>query len=117
MADYDDAALRFWTLTESTGNDFTPFDFLAVADKTLTCAVVPCPPFYSSVNYVFLGLIAQHLAGRAAWEDYDQLSVIPAARRYGALGCNATPDLNCCLVLFLFFCATHIGCSTSWPRD
>lgn len=43
---------------------------------------VPCPPYYSSINYILLGLIAQHLARRSAWEDFDQLGVIPRARQH-----------------------------------
>ena len=40
------------------------------------CPKVPCPGYYSSINYLLLGLIMQHVWQVAAWEDWDQLSVI-----------------------------------------
>lgn len=55
---------------------------IAQHDDTTTLRVHRCPPFYSSINFILLGLIAQHIAGRAAWEDFDQLGVIAPARRY-----------------------------------
>ena len=80
LNDYDDGQLLVWTLLNG-GADLDPFAMLAVTNKTLTCSTVPCPPYYSSINYVLLGLMLQELHSVAAWEDYDQLSIIHPTRR------------------------------------
>jgi hypothetical protein len=61
--------------------DMGPFELLHWANKTMTCPQVPCPGFYSSINFLLLGLIMQHVEMLAAWEDWDQLAVIPEWRR------------------------------------
>ena len=80
LNDYDDGQLLVWTLLNS-GADLDPFAMLAVTNKTLTCDKVPCPAYYSSINYLLLGLMLQELHSVAAWEDYDQLSIVHATRR------------------------------------
>ena len=94
LNDYDDNQLLGWTVLNG-GKDMGPYDLLAWANKTLTCPRVPCPGFYSSINFLLLGLIMQHVLSLAAWEDWDQMSVIfPRHRaRYSEV---AFPKLGRC---------------------
>ena len=77
------------------GGEFGPIELIDMTDKATLCPRTPCPKYYSSINYVLLGLAMVHLTGAATWTEWDQLSVIPAARR-SAYNATAFPKLGKC---------------------
>lgn len=70
--------------------DITPQDFLALENRTLTCAAGSCPTAYVSINYELLGcVLARHAllpevvpaGATVSWEDYDQRAVLARGSR------------------------------------
>lgn len=84
LNDYDDASLSLYTIYNG-GEDLSPFDILHQVNKSYVCPIGTCS-YYSSINYVLLGLLLTELQNVAAWED------TPATR-------NPSPQLP--LVAFL----------------
>jgi CubicO group peptidase (beta-lactamase class C family) len=78
-----------------SGKEFGPKELIDMTDKELLCPTVPCPKWYSSINYVLLGLAITHLKGLPNWAAWDQRTVIPEGRRrlYNA---TAFPKLGAC---------------------
>lgn len=69
---------------------------IQMTSNSLGCAALPCPKYYSSINYVLLGLAMTHLTGAANWADWDQLSIIPASRRRSLYNATFFPKLGSC---------------------
>jgi CubicO group peptidase (beta-lactamase class C family) len=63
------------------GEEFGPKELMDMTAKDLMCAMPPCRKLYSSIGYVLLGLAMTQLSGAATWAEWDQLSIIPPARR------------------------------------
>jgi CubicO group peptidase (beta-lactamase class C family) len=91
LRDYNDTAYEDWTV-EHPHEDWTPFDMLHALDKTFICTPGNCTR-YSSPGYNLLGLAlvyvnatAHNGSVTAAWEDYEQLSVLPAPLRMNLNG-------------------------------
>ena len=63
------------------GKEYNPIELIGITSKNLTCAAVPCPRYYSSINYVLLGVAMTHLRRQDNWADWDQKSIIPSSRR------------------------------------
>jgi CubicO group peptidase (beta-lactamase class C family) len=79
IGDYNDVALFDWTVF-TAAEDFSPFDYLAVSNKTFACDPGDCV-YYSSINFQLLGLILVGLSDSPSWEDFDQRSIIPPSKR------------------------------------
>eukprot|EP01043_Picozoa_sp_COSAG02_P038929 COSAG02_NODE_3039_length_7496_cov_89.964715_4_plen_638_part_00 len=78
-----------------SGKEFGPKELIDMTDKELLCPTVPCPKWYSSINYVLLGLAITSVKGLPNWAAWDQRTVIPEGRRrvYNA---TAFPKLGAC---------------------
>ena len=79
ISDYNDTAIETWTI-KNAGEDLGPFELLHIANKTFVCEPKACG-YYSSIGYVLLGLILTEVHSLVYWQDFDQLSVIPAPLR------------------------------------
>jgi len=79
LPDYTDTVLRNWTFA---GKEYSPFDVLRLSSKTALFAP-GTGGAYSSLGYVFLGLVLANLTKSERWSDYDQRSLLPAASRVG----------------------------------
>jgi len=77
LADYPDDVLREWTVA---GIDYGPFDVINVSSKE-PLFEVDQGAAYSSVSYVFLGLVLANISGAPTYQDYDQKSVLPPGIR------------------------------------
>eukprot|EP00467_Chlorarachnion_reptans_P015528 CAMPEP_0114498560 /NCGR_PEP_ID=MMETSP0109-20121206/6939_1 /TAXON_ID=29199 /ORGANISM="Chlorarachnion reptans, Strain CCCM449" /LENGTH=398 /DNA_ID=CAMNT_0001676049 /DNA_START=253 /DNA_END=1449 /DNA_ORIENTATION=+ len=78
IQDYNNTAILLETLYAKIPIDITPIDFINMVDKTLVCPVGSCV-YYSSINYMMLGLILVQIHGLNNWEDFNQKSIIPDA--------------------------------------
>ena len=77
LPDYDDTVLRNWTFS---GRGYTPFDVIRLSGKTALFSP-GTGGAYSSLGYVFLGLLLANLTECNSWSEYDQLSVVPSSLR------------------------------------
>lgn len=77
LQDYDDPQLEADTLN-NPDKDIEPIDYLYRLNKTSICPVNTCG-YYSSVNYILLGMVMAQVKNVSDWTGYDQTSVIPDA--------------------------------------
>lgn len=77
LPDYDDSVLRNWTFS---GLEYSPFDVIRSSSKEALFAPGQGGA-YSSIGYVFLGLVLANLTKAEKWSNYDQRSVLPSAAR------------------------------------
>eukprot|EP00040_Diaphanoeca_grandis_P005570 m.33457 g.33457 ORF g.33457 m.33457 type:complete len:460 (+) comp16824_c0_seq2:144-1523(+) len=75
LQDYDDDFLEKFSFTYPN-IDYKPFDYIHHFNKTLLCHPSQCGS-YSSVGYIFLGLMLAWHNNASHWSDFDQFSVIP----------------------------------------
>lgn len=81
IQDYNDFKMFNWTINHR-GEDLTPFDWLWEGDKGLACnKTVGTCGFYSSLNFIYLGLIILNIQKVNNWTDYDGATVIPSDLR------------------------------------
>lgn len=83
LHDYDDAKLKAQTLAHHD-KDLEPIDYImSAAEKGMFCEPRTCT-HYSGINFIMAGFVLLHLQGKQAWEDLDQMAVIPnVLRKYG----------------------------------
>ena len=99
IGDYDGYLYEAWTLMFGGSDDLLPCDLMRMLNTTLHCTSPPCAGYYSSMNFVLLGFVAQALHKLPRWHEWEQISVIPAHRRhlfnetiFGGLGtCDSHP--------------------------
>lgn len=79
LQDYNDTWYKLVTEDDPTF-DVTPYDLLHVQNKTWCCPPGTCGK-YASTGFELLGLLLAQATNCSTWEEYDQLSVIPAPLR------------------------------------
>mmetsp|Transcript_1694 Transcript_1694/g.3252 ORF Transcript_1694/g.3252 Transcript_1694/m.3252 type:complete len:469 (+) Transcript_1694:76-1482(+) len=81
LADYDGEAYSAAQFSRRA-HDFAPLEILLNYVNSSLQFTPGSQQRYSSTNYILLGLVLAHFAGSPSWMDFNQLSVIPAERRF-----------------------------------
>jgi hypothetical protein len=75
LDDYDDNALRAWTLANPS-KDFSPLDYINTLPKKFLCTPGTCER-YSSNGYEILGFVLASHYGADDWSSFDWWMMFP----------------------------------------